>query len=120
MHDINDMVVKLVCMVLICTSFDGILPLFVSFDDMWYKRAFPSQIGYFFFSSSSQFSILIFRIVLHVMAATAATKLSSAGGMLPMLTESHPQLKVYALYNLIIFLDQFWPEMSTTTILLFM
>ncbi|XVE81376.1 hypothetical protein DITRI_Ditri15bG0058600 [Diplodiscus trichospermus] len=48
------------------------------------------------------------------MAAEAATMVSSAGGLLAMLNESHPQLKFYALSNLISFVDQFWPEISTS------
>ncbi|KAK5841047.1 hypothetical protein PVK06_009955 [Gossypium arboreum] len=47
------------------------------------------------------------------MAASAATMVSSAGGLLAMLNESHPQLKLHALTNLIGFVDQFWPEIST-------
>ncbi|XP_017633700.1 26S proteasome non-ATPase regulatory subunit 1 homolog A-like [Gossypium arboreum] len=48
------------------------------------------------------------------MAASAATMVSSAGGLLAMLNESHPQLKLHALTNLIGFVDQFWPEISTS------
>ncbi|KAG4184993.1 hypothetical protein ERO13_A09G204800v2 [Gossypium hirsutum] len=48
------------------------------------------------------------------MAAAAATIVSSAGGLLAMLNESHPQLKYHALSNLISFVDQFWPEISTS------
>ncbi|XVF65140.1 hypothetical protein PTKIN_Ptkin09bG0222700 [Pterospermum kingtungense] len=48
------------------------------------------------------------------MAAAAATMVSSAGGLLAMLNESHPQLKFHALSNLISFVDQFWPEISTS------
>ncbi|KAK8684929.1 hypothetical protein V6N13_040943 [Hibiscus sabdariffa] len=48
------------------------------------------------------------------MAAAAATTVSSAGGLLAMLNESHPQLKYHALSNLISFVDQFWPEISTS------
>ncbi|XP_022733300.1 26S proteasome non-ATPase regulatory subunit 1 homolog A-like [Durio zibethinus] len=44
----------------------------------------------------------------------AATMVSSAGGLLAMLNESHPQLKFHALSNLISFVDQFWPEISTS------
>ncbi|XWS09133.1 hypothetical protein CRYUN_Cryun40dG0059800 [Craigia yunnanensis] len=47
-------------------------------------------------------------------AAAAATMVSSAGGLLAMLNESHPQLKFHALSNLISFVDQFWPEISTS------
>ncbi|KAE8703028.1 26S proteasome non-ATPase regulatory subunit 1-like protein B [Hibiscus syriacus] len=47
------------------------------------------------------------------MAAVAATMVSSAGGLLAMLNESNPQLKLHALSNLIGFVDQFWPEIST-------
>ncbi|KAL4311989.1 hypothetical protein GQ457_01G033050 [Hibiscus cannabinus] len=48
------------------------------------------------------------------MAAAAATMVSSAGGLLAMLNESNPQLKLHALSNLIGFVDQFWPEISTS------
>ncbi|KAK6265995.1 hypothetical protein QUC31_016832 [Theobroma cacao] len=48
------------------------------------------------------------------MAAAAATMVSSAGGLLARLNESHPQLKFHALSNLISFVDQFWPEISTS------
>ncbi|KAE8712246.1 26S proteasome non-ATPase regulatory subunit 1-like protein B [Hibiscus syriacus] len=48
------------------------------------------------------------------MAAVAATMVSSAGGLLAMLNESNPQLKLHALSNLIGFVDQFWPEISTS------
>ncbi|KAF2288874.1 hypothetical protein GH714_022515 [Hevea brasiliensis] len=44
----------------------------------------------------------------------AATMVSSAGALLAMLNESHPQLKQHALYNLNKFVDQFWPEISTS------
>jgi hypothetical protein len=37
------------------------------------------------------------------------TMVSSAGGLLAMLNESHPLLKQHALYNLNNFVDQFWP-----------
>ncbi|GMJ01827.1 hypothetical protein like AT2G32730 [Hibiscus trionum] len=47
-------------------------------------------------------------------AAAAATMVSSAGGLLAMLNESNPQLKLHALSNLIGFVDQFWPEISTS------
>ncbi|KAL4291318.1 hypothetical protein GQ457_14G013450 [Hibiscus cannabinus] len=47
-------------------------------------------------------------------AAAAATMVSSAGGLLAMLKESHPQLKSHALSNLLIFVDQFWPEISAS------
>ncbi|OIS96942.1 PREDICTED: 26S proteasome non-ATPase regulatory subunit 1 homolog A-like [Nicotiana attenuata] len=46
--------------------------------------------------------------------ATAATTVSSAGGLLAMLNESHPQLKLHALSNLNTFVDYFWPEISTS------
>ncbi|XP_009628529.1 26S proteasome non-ATPase regulatory subunit 1 homolog A-like [Nicotiana tomentosiformis] len=46
--------------------------------------------------------------------ATAATMVSSAGGLLAMLNESHPQLKLHALSNLNAFVDYFWPEISTS------
>ncbi|XWS22376.1 hypothetical protein CRYUN_Cryun29cG0028600 [Craigia yunnanensis] len=48
------------------------------------------------------------------MATAAATMVSSAGGLLAMLNESNPQLKFHALSNLIRFVDQFWPEISTS------
>ncbi|KAJ8755384.1 hypothetical protein K2173_019182 [Erythroxylum novogranatense] len=44
----------------------------------------------------------------------AAMTVSSAGGLLAMLNESHPSLKQHALYNLNNFVDQFWPEISTS------
>ncbi|KAF2285655.1 hypothetical protein GH714_006259 [Hevea brasiliensis] len=44
----------------------------------------------------------------------AATMVSSAGALLAMLNETHPQLKQHALYNLNKFVDQFWPEISTS------
>ncbi|KAK8548468.1 hypothetical protein V6N13_054732 [Hibiscus sabdariffa] len=47
-------------------------------------------------------------------AAAAATMVSSAGGLLAMLNESNPQLKLHALSNLVGFVDQFWPEISTS------
>ncbi|XP_004247848.1 26S proteasome non-ATPase regulatory subunit 1 homolog A [Solanum lycopersicum] len=43
-----------------------------------------------------------------------ATMVSSAGGLLAMLNESHPQLKLHALSNLNTFVDYFWPEISTS------
>ncbi|KAK2986199.1 hypothetical protein RJ640_012457 [Escallonia rubra] len=43
----------------------------------------------------------------------AAMTVSSAGGLLAMLNESHPQLKLHALSNLNAFVDRFWPEIST-------
>ncbi|TYI30097.1 hypothetical protein ES332_A05G361100v1 [Gossypium tomentosum] len=48
------------------------------------------------------------------MATAAATMVSSAGGLLAMLNESHPQLKFHAVNNLISSVDQFWPEISTS------
>ncbi|KAK8571708.1 hypothetical protein V6N13_047346 [Hibiscus sabdariffa] len=47
-------------------------------------------------------------------AAAAATMVSSAGGLLAMLNESNPQLKLHALSNLVGLVDQFWPEISTS------
>ncbi|CAI0380333.1 unnamed protein product [Linum tenue] len=44
----------------------------------------------------------------------AATMVSSAGGLLAMLNESHPLLKQQALQNLNNYVDQFWPEISTS------
>ncbi|KAJ8566059.1 hypothetical protein K7X08_030536 [Anisodus acutangulus] len=44
----------------------------------------------------------------------AASTVSSAGGLLAMLNESHPQLKLHALSNLNAFVDYFWPEISTS------
>ncbi|GAV59023.1 PC_rep domain-containing protein/HEAT_2 domain-containing protein, partial [Cephalotus follicularis] len=44
----------------------------------------------------------------------AATMVSSAGGLLAMLNETHPSLKLHALSNLNSFVDQFWPEISTS------
>ncbi|KAK4482545.1 hypothetical protein RD792_009705 [Penstemon davidsonii] len=46
--------------------------------------------------------------------ATAATMVSSAGGLLAMLNENHPALKLHALSNLNAFVDYFWPEISTS------
>ncbi|GFZ10671.1 26S proteasome regulatory complex, non-ATPase subcomplex, Rpn2/Psmd1 subunit [Actinidia rufa] len=46
--------------------------------------------------------------------AAAATMVSSAGGLLAMLNESHPSLKLHALSNLNAFVDYFWPEISTS------
>lgn len=48
------------------------------------------------------------------MAAAAATMVSSAGGLLAMLNENHPALKLHALSNLNAFVDYFWPEISTS------
>ncbi|KAJ0555249.1 putative armadillo-like helical, 26S proteasome regulatory subunit RPN2 [Helianthus annuus] len=44
----------------------------------------------------------------------AATMVSSAGGLLAMLNEPHPSLKLHALSNLNAFVDHFWPEISTS------
>ncbi|KZV30653.1 26S proteasome non-ATPase regulatory subunit 1A [Dorcoceras hygrometricum] len=46
--------------------------------------------------------------------AVTATMVSSAGGLLAMLNESHPALKLHALSNLNSFVDYFWPEISTS------
>ncbi|XP_057783630.1 26S proteasome non-ATPase regulatory subunit 1 homolog A-like [Salvia miltiorrhiza] len=46
--------------------------------------------------------------------AAAATTVSSAGGLLAMLNESHPALKIHALSNLNAFVNYFWPEISTS------
>ncbi|XP_073279347.1 26S proteasome non-ATPase regulatory subunit 1 homolog A-like [Primulina huaijiensis] len=46
--------------------------------------------------------------------AAAATMVSSAGGLLAMLNENHPALKLHALSNLNSFVDYFWPEISTS------
>ncbi|KAM0977136.1 hypothetical protein ACFX2J_019795 [Malus domestica] len=43
-----------------------------------------------------------------------ATLVSSAGGLLAMLNESHPLLKLHALSNLNKLVDNFWPEISTS------
>ncbi|KAK6914274.1 26S proteasome regulatory subunit RPN2, C-terminal [Dillenia turbinata] len=43
-----------------------------------------------------------------------ATMVSSAGGLLAMLNENHPLLKLHALSNLISLVDYFWPEISTS------
>ncbi|XP_076924514.1 26S proteasome non-ATPase regulatory subunit 1 homolog A-like [Bidens hawaiensis] len=43
-----------------------------------------------------------------------AAAVSSAGGLLAMLNEPHPSLKLHALSNLNAFVDHFWPEISTT------
>ncbi|KAK6122778.1 hypothetical protein DH2020_043476 [Rehmannia glutinosa] len=45
--------------------------------------------------------------------AAAATMVSSAGGLLAMLNESHPALKLHALSNLNALVDYFWPEISS-------
>ncbi|KAL8048419.1 hypothetical protein ABFX02_07G064400 [Erythranthe guttata] len=44
--------------------------------------------------------------------AAAATLVSSAGGILAMLNESDPALKLHALSNLNAFVDRLWPEIS--------
>ncbi|CAL5215275.1 unnamed protein product [Lathyrus oleraceus] len=44
----------------------------------------------------------------------ATTLVSSAGGMLAMLNESHLSLKLHALSNLNNLVDSFWPEISTS------
>lgn len=44
----------------------------------------------------------------------ATTLVSSAGGMLAMLHESHISLKIHALSNLNNLVDSFWPEISTS------
>ncbi|KAG2726537.1 hypothetical protein I3760_01G117500 [Carya illinoinensis] len=44
----------------------------------------------------------------------AATMVSSAGGLLAMLNEAHPSLKLHALSNLNNLVDNFWPEISTS------
>ncbi|KAG9157353.1 hypothetical protein Leryth_005000 [Lithospermum erythrorhizon] len=46
--------------------------------------------------------------------ATAATMVSSAGGLLAMLNEPNSLLKHHALTNLNNFVDFFWPEISTS------
>ncbi|XP_075516337.1 26S proteasome non-ATPase regulatory subunit 1 homolog A-like isoform X1 [Primulina tabacum] len=46
--------------------------------------------------------------------AAEATIVGSAGGLLAMLNESHPALKLHALSNLNSFVDYFWPEISTS------
>ncbi|XP_061989894.1 26S proteasome non-ATPase regulatory subunit 1 homolog A [Rosa rugosa] len=43
-----------------------------------------------------------------------ATLVSSAGGLLAMLNEPRPELKLYALSNLNKLVDGFWPEISTS------
>ncbi|KAL1807180.1 hypothetical protein ACET3Z_030248 [Daucus carota] len=43
-----------------------------------------------------------------------AMTVSSAGGLLAMLNENHPTLKLHALTNLNAFVDYFWPEISTS------
>ncbi|KAG8372741.1 hypothetical protein BUALT_Bualt12G0098300 [Buddleja alternifolia] len=43
-----------------------------------------------------------------------AAMVSSAGGLLAMLNETHPALKLHALSNLNAFVDCFWPEISTS------
>ncbi|KAG7991002.1 hypothetical protein I3843_02G054000 [Carya illinoinensis] len=44
----------------------------------------------------------------------AAMMVSSAGGLLAMLNETHPSLKLHALSNLNNLVDNFWPEISTS------
>ncbi|XP_042030357.1 26S proteasome non-ATPase regulatory subunit 1 homolog A-like [Salvia splendens] len=44
----------------------------------------------------------------------AAMTVSCAGGLLAMLNESHPTLKIHALSNLNTFVNYFWPEISTS------
>lgn len=44
----------------------------------------------------------------------AATMVSSAGMLLAMLNESHPELKQHALRHLNAFVDFYWPEISTS------
>ncbi|KAI4369754.1 hypothetical protein MLD38_018165 [Melastoma candidum] len=43
-----------------------------------------------------------------------ATMVSSAGGLLAMLNENHPLLKLHALSNLNKCVDFYWPEISTS------
>ncbi|KAF3790142.1 26S proteasome non-ATPase regulatory subunit 1-like protein A [Nymphaea thermarum] len=43
-----------------------------------------------------------------------AAVVSSAGGLLAMLNEAHPVLKLHALTNLNALVDNFWPEISTS------
>ncbi|XP_042064909.1 26S proteasome non-ATPase regulatory subunit 1 homolog A-like [Salvia splendens] len=43
-----------------------------------------------------------------------ATTVSCAGGLLAMLNESHPALKIHALTHLNTFVNYFWPEISTS------
>lgn len=49
----------------------------------------------------------------------ATTLVSSAGGMLAMLNESHLSLKLHALSNLNNLVDTFWPEISTSVPLMY-
>nr|XP_043631876.1 26S proteasome non-ATPase regulatory subunit 1 homolog A-like [Erigeron canadensis] len=44
----------------------------------------------------------------------ATAMVSSAGGLLAMLNEPHPSLKLHALSNLNTYVDYFWPEISTS------
>ncbi|KAG5560608.1 hypothetical protein RHGRI_003807 [Rhododendron griersonianum] len=46
--------------------------------------------------------------------AATTTMVSSAGGLLAMLNESNPSLKLHALSLLNAFVDNFWPEISTS------
>lgn len=48
-----------------------------------------------------------------------ATLVSSAGGLLAMLNEEHPMLKLHALSNLNNLVDNFWPEISTSVTVLY-
>jgi 26S proteasome regulatory subunit N2 len=41
------------------------------------------------------------------------TVVSTASGLLAMLQEEHPTLKLHALKNLNVLVDNFWPEIST-------
>lgn len=61
------------------------------------------------------FEIQILLALRHPHRATMATTIvSSAGGLLAMLNESHPLLKLHALSNLNNLVDNFWPEISTS------
>lgn len=41
------------------------------------------------------------------------TVVTTATGLLAMLQEPHPTLKLHALKNLNVLVDKFWPEVST-------
>jgi 26S proteasome regulatory subunit N2 len=43
----------------------------------------------------------------------ATALVSTASGLLAMLQEPHPSLKLHALTNINIFVDYFWPEIYT-------
>jgi 26S proteasome regulatory subunit N2 len=48
-----------------------------------------------------------------------AACISSASGLLAMLNEQHPMLKLHALTNLNRLVDNFWPEISTSVSIMY-